>query len=166
MRNSMRKYLFATLLSLASIVHADEKPVEKAPYEQTILALIAFGVEKNKEVFKNPALLALAQKYKSSHKIKRLFMTYFKDREDFAEVMEKDATQKEAIRLFLKSIGQGPDNEGLKIQIELAPNNMVEDSLKGLLEEASISDDDLNKLTELAEQLSQRIAIPTEKVQS
>ena len=160
----MRKYLCACFLSFTAIIHADEQPAAKVPYEQTILALIAFGVEQNKEVFKNPELLALTRKHKSPHKIKRLFMTYFKDKEEFAEVMEKDVTQKEAIRLFLKSIGQGPDNEGLKIQIELAPNNMVEDSLKGLLEEARISDDDLNKLTELAQQLSQRIAAPTEIV--
>ena len=154
----MKKYLLAGLLSIAAAVHAEEQ-APTVRYEQTILAILAFGVDNNKQVYNHPELLALAQKHKDARKIKRLFMTYFEDKGSrYTDIMQKDPTQNEAIRLFLKSLGKNPDDEILEMQIGSAPNSMVEEGLKSTIEDAKISADDLNALAKLAGELSQRLS--------
>jgi hypothetical protein len=154
----MKKYLFTGLLSLATAIHAEEQSAPKMRYEATILAILSFGVENNKQVFNHPALIELAKSHKNPNKIKRLFMTYFNDKDTNSDVMEKDTTQKEVIRIFLKSIGKSADDENLRFQIEAAPNSMIEEGLKSALEDAKLSSEDLNRLAELAKELSQRIS--------
>ena len=159
----MTKYLFAGLLTFAAALYADEpQATAKTPYEKTILALLAYGVNNNPEAFNHPDLKKIAEQYKNQNiKIKKLFMTYFGDKnERYADQMKNDATQKEVIHIFLRSIGRNPEDESIEQLIEVSPSNSVELTVKDLIKAATITPENLDLLAKGAQELSSRITAP------